>query len=90
MTSDISVVRVTGTGSAGVGPARIRAVNVLVGAGAGRLTVTDGSGGPTRLDIDLAASTSHYIELPDHGARCQTGIQVTAATNVTAATFFYS
>ena len=36
--SDIQAKRVAGAGSLAVGPARVRQVQVLTGAGAGRLT----------------------------------------------------
>ena len=70
MSSDVLTKRVTGTGSLGVGPARVRQVQVLTGAGAGRLTVTNGNGGTTVLDIDFLASDSHSINIPDDGIRC--------------------
>jgi len=38
--SDTLAKRVTGTGSVGVGPARVRGFQVTTGAGAGRLTIT--------------------------------------------------
>ena len=89
--SDIQTKRVTGTGSLAVGPARIRQIQVLTsGGGAGRLTITDGSGGSTVLDIDFLASDSHSVNIPDNGIRCSSDVFVSAATNVTAITFFYS
>ena len=42
--SDVKSKRLTGTGSAGVGPARIRQIQVLSASGTPRLTVTDGNG----------------------------------------------
>ena len=63
---------------------------VLTGAGAGRLTVTNGNGGDTVLDIDFLASDSHSINIPDDGIRCSTDVYVSTATNITAMTFFYS
>jgi hypothetical protein len=90
MSSDVLTKRVTGTGSLGVGPARVRQVQVLTGAGAGRLTVTNGNGGTTVLDIDFLASDSHSINIPDDGIRCSSDVYVSVATNITAMTFFYS
>jgi len=90
MSSDVLTKRVTGTGSLAVGPARIRQVQVLTGAGAGRLTVTNGNGGSTVLDIDFLASDSHSINIPDDGIRCSSDVYVSTATNITAMTFFYS
>ena len=90
MSSDVLTKRVTGTGSLAVGPARVRQIQVLTGAGAGRLTVTNGNGGTTVLDIDFLASDSHSINIPDDGIRCSTDVYVSTATNITAMTFFYS
>jgi hypothetical protein len=90
MSSDVLTKRVTATGSLAVGPARVRQIQVLTGAGAGRLTVTNGNGGDTVLDIDFLASDSHSINIPDDGIRCSTDVYVSTATNITAMTFFYS
>ena len=90
MSSDVLTKRVAATGSLAVGPARIRQVQVLTGAGAGRLTVTNGNGGATVLDIDFLASDSHSINIPDDSIRCSEDVYVSAATNITAMTFFYS
>jgi hypothetical protein len=90
MSSDVLTKRVTGTGSLAVGPARVRQVQVLTGAGAGRLTVTNGDGGTTVLDIDFLASDSHSVNIPDDGIRCSSDVYVSAATNIDAITFFYS
>ena len=87
--SDTQAVRITATGSAGVGPARIRAVMVTASAGAGRLTVTDGTGGSTALDIDITASTTQPINTEGNGIRVA-DIWVSAFTNLTGVTFFYS
>jgi len=88
--SDVSSKRVTGTGSLGVGPARVRQIQVLTSAGAGRLTVTNGNGGETLLDIDFLASDSHSVNIPDNGIRFSNDVYVTTATNITAMTVFYS
>lgn len=89
--SDIKAKRLTGAASLAVGPARIRQVQVLTSAGgAGRLTITDGSGGETLLDIDFAVSDSHSVNVPDNGIRAQNDVLVTVATNITALTIFYS
>jgi len=91
MASDVLTKRVTGTGSLGVGPARVRQVQVLTNAtGNGRLTITNGNGGTTVLDIDFLTSDSHSVNIPDDGIRCRTDVYVSAATNIDAITFFYS
>ena len=74
MSSDVLTKRVTGTGSLAVGPARVRQIQVLTGAGAGRLTVTNGNGGATVLDIDFLASDSHSINIPDDGILCSSDV----------------
>ena len=56
----------------------------------GPLTVTDGNGGDTMLDIDFLASDSHSVNIPDDGIRFASDVYVSAATNITAITFFYS
>jgi hypothetical protein len=89
--SDIQTKRVTATGSLAVGPARIRQVQVLTSnVGPGRLTVTDGSGGSTVLDIDFLTNDLHSVNIPDNGVRCQSDVFISVATNIAAATFFYS
>jgi len=89
--SDVQSKRVTTAASLGVGPARIRQVQVLTtAAGAGRLTITDGSGGTTVLDLDFLASDSHSVNIPDWGIRCQNDVLITAMTNISAMTVFYS
>ena len=47
--SDIQSKRITGTGSLGVGPARITQIQVLTTTGSPRVTVTNGNGGETVL-----------------------------------------
>jgi hypothetical protein len=89
--SDVQAKRVTAAASLGVGPARIRQVQVLTtGGGAGRLTITDGAGGRTMLDLDFLASDSHSVNIPDWGIRCQEDVLITAMTNISAMTVFYS
>ncbi len=89
--SDVQTKRVTGAASLAVGPARIRQVQVLTSAGgAGRLTITDGAGGTTVLDLDFKASDSHSLNIPQAGIRCQNDVLITAMTNITAMTVFYN
>ncbi len=87
--SDVQSKRVTGAGSLGVGPARIRQVQVLSTTGSPRLTITDGNGGSTVLDLDFIASDSHSVNIPDYGIRCQSDVYISAFTNITAMTVFY-
>ena len=88
--SDVKAKRLTGTGAASVGRARLRQIQVLTGAGAGRLTLTDGNGGATVLDIDFLATDSHSVNIPDEGILFTDDVYVGTATNITAMTIFYS
>lgn len=87
--SDIKSKRVTATGSLAVGPARIRQIQVLTTTGTPRLTITDGNGGGTVLDLDFVASDSHSVNIPADGIRVS-DVYVSTLTNVTAMTVFYS
>lgn len=89
MRSDVQSKRLTGTGSAGVGPARIRQIQVLTASGTPRLTITDGNGGSTVLDLDFIESDSHSVNIPSDGLRVS-DIYVSAFTNITAMTVFYN
>jgi hypothetical protein len=62
--SDVKAKRLTATGSAGVGPARIRQIQIKTTTGTPRLTITDGNGGATVLDMDFLASDSHSVNIP--------------------------
>ena len=86
--SDVKAKRLTATGSAGVGPARIRQIQVLTTTGSPRLTITDGNGGATVLDLDFLASDSHSVNIPAEGIRVE-DIYVSAFTAITALTVFY-
>jgi len=87
--SDVKAKRVTATGSAGVGPARIRQIQVLTTTGTPRLTITDGNGGATVLDLDFLASDSHSVNIPAEGILVS-DIYVSAFTACTAVTVFYT
>jgi len=87
--SDVKATRLTDTGSAGVGPARIRQIQVLTTTGTPRLTITDGNGGATVLDLDFLASDSHSVNIPAEGIRVS-DIYVSAFTACTAVTVFYN
>ena len=88
--SDVKAKRLTGTGAASTGRARLRQVQVLVGGGAGRLTLTDGNGGDTIVDLDFVQSSTHSVNIPDEGLLFASDIHVGTATNVTALTIFFS
>ena len=87
--SDVKSKRITATGSLAVGPARIRQIQLKTASGTPRLTVTDGSGGTTVLDLDFNASDSHSVNIPSNGIRVS-DIHVSTLTNITAATFFFN
>ena len=87
--SDVKAKRLTGTGSAGVGPARIRQVQIKTDTGTPRITFTDGNGGATVLDMDLDASDTHSVNIPDEGIRVS-DIYVSVFTACTSVTVFHS
>jgi len=87
--SDVKSKRITATGSLGVGPARLRQIQLKTTTGTPRLTVTDGNGGSTVLDLDFNASDTHSVNIPSNGIRVS-DIYVSAFTNITAATVFYN
>lgn len=90
MHSDVKAARATATGSVLAAPARVKGVNFLSdGVGTGRLTITDGNGGATLIDLDFVNSDQQFIEVPSNGVRCETGIWISALTNATAVTIFY-
>ena len=89
--SDIKAKRLTGTGAVEIGRARIRQIQVLTdNVGAGRLTITDGNGGETILDIDFAVDDSHSVNIPDFGILSVNDPYISVATNITALTLFHS
>lgn len=87
--SDVKAKRLVATGSAAVGPARIRQIQVLSSTGSPRLTVTDGNGGATVLDLDFLASDSHSVNIPAEGIKVS-DIYISALTAITAVTVFYN
>ena len=87
--SDIRTKRLAATGSAAVGPARIRQLQIKTTTGSPRFTVTDGNGGATVLDMDLNASDTHSVNIPDEGIRVS-DIYISAFTACTSVTVFYS
>jgi len=87
--SDVKAIRLTSTGSAGVGPARIRQVQIKTTTGSPRLTITDGNGGSTVLDMDLDASDTHSVNIPDEGIRVS-DIYISLFTACTSVTVFHS
>ncbi len=87
--SDVKAKRFSGTRSAGVGVARIRQVQVKTTTGSPRLTISDGNGGDTVLDMDLDASDTHSVNIPDEGIRVS-DIYIATFTACTSVTIFYS
>jgi hypothetical protein len=86
---DVSSKRLTGTGAVAIGRARIRQVVATV-SGAGRVTLTSGSGGTTKLDLDFGAAGTYDIFIPGNGVLFEADPFVATATNVTALTLFWS
>jgi len=89
--NDIQAIRSTGVGAVTTARTRITGLSVLHNAsGAGRLTFTDGNGGPVRLDLDFEATAdSAQINFCENGILFTSGVYLSTATNITAATIFY-
>jgi hypothetical protein len=88
--SDVQMKRITGTGALDVGRARIRGLQVTTGASAGRLTITDGSGGPVVLDLDFTPTSTVTMDMPGGGVLCVVDPVASVTTNVSAATIYYA
>jgi hypothetical protein len=86
---DVNSKRLTGTGAASIGRARIRQVVITV-SDAGRLTMTSGSGGSTKIDLDFAAAGTYDISIPGTGVLFEADPYIATATNMTAVTVFWS
>lgn len=89
MDYDVSSKRLTGTGAAGIGRTRIRMV-VATFSGAGRITMTSGNGGATKIDMDFGAAGTYDIFIPGTGVLFDADPYVSTATNMTAMTVFWS
>lgn len=83
---NVRAKRVTATGALVLGRCRIIGLNVVTGATAGRLTITDGVGGATLLDLDTQANTATYYRLPDDGILSSSDPAISALTNITSVT----
>ena len=92
--SDVFAVRKNATGFVASGrPARVRQVEVFTSAASGgahppRLTLTDGSTGPTLLDLDFTNSDTHSVNIPADGIRFKDGVYVSAFNGLVAVTLF--
>lgn len=86
---DVNSKRLTGTGAASIGRVRIRQVVITVSA-AGRLTMTSGDGGATKIDLDFAAAGTYDVFIPGTGVLFEADPYIATATNMTAVTIFWS
>lgn len=89
MGDDVRAVRITATGDTGIDRGRIRGVSVVT-SGAGRLTLTDGAGGPTLLDIDITGAETYDLSIPGAGILASNSVVVATATALTSATIFWT
>lgn len=88
---DVSSKRITGAGAVTDRRTRVVAVSAVGAAGAGRLTLTDASGGPTLLDVDIPTGTGQTLALyiGDDGILFRTNVTASVVT-ATGVTIFYS
>ncbi|HMA78305.1 MAG TPA: hypothetical protein VKP88_04215 [Candidatus Paceibacterota bacterium] len=90
MQTDVKAVRVTAASTPSIqAPARIKGIVATASGGAGRLTITDGSGGATLVDLDVTSGSTIDVMLPGEGVLAADSIVVSAATNIAGATIFY-
>ena len=87
--ANVRAVRYASTGACGVGRARLVGLVVTAGAGTPRLTITEGSGGATRLDVDFTQSSTHTFDVPGDGILCAADPFISTLTNITAVTLFF-
>ena len=90
--SDVFAIRKNDTGDLSfTGPARLRQVEVFTSSsGTPRLTLTDGNGGATLLDLDFTTSDTHSVNIPADGILFRGGIYVETFTALEAMTVFLS
>lgn len=86
---DVSSKRLTGTGAAGIGRTRLRMIVATLSA-AGRITLTSGNGGATKIDLDFQAAGTYDIQFPGTGVLFDNDPYVATATSMTAMTIFWS
>lgn len=84
--TNVRAKRITETGASALGRSRIVGINMVTGNTAGRVTITNGSGGATLLDLDTQASTVQYIRMPEGGILSDSDPYVSTMTNVTSIT----
>ena len=91
MAGDITSKRLIIAGAVSDRRSRVVAISAVGAAGAGRLTLTDGSGGPTLLDVDIPLGVGTVLNLfiGDDGIIFRNNIFATTLT-ATGVTIFYS
>lgn len=89
--TDVVSKRITAPGTVSNQRSRVVAISAVGAAGAGRITLTDGSGGATLIDVDIPAGTGQTLALyiGEDGVLFRTGITASAAT-ATGITIFYA
>jgi len=88
--TDMIAKRITATGAVSDRRSRVVAISAVGAAGAGRITLTDGSGGPVLIDLDIptGASQTLSVYIGEEGTLFLKGIQASVVT-ATAVTIFY-
>lgn len=88
---DVASKRVTAAGAITDRRTRVTAVSAVGAAGAGRLTLTDGNGGTTLLDVDIPTGVGATLALfiGDDGIMFKTNVYAATVT-ATGVTIFYS
>jgi hypothetical protein len=89
--TDVLSKRITAAGAISTGRGRVVAISAVGAAGAGRITLTDGSGGATLLDVDVPLGTGQTLALyiGEQGVLFKTSIFASVVT-ATGVTIFYA
>lgn len=90
--SDVKTKRLTATGDASIGRARLRQVLVTTaGSGTPELKITDGSAsGAVILHCDLLVSEVDIICFPDEGVLVTDDIHIATIDDITSMVVFYN
>lgn len=90
--SDVKTKRLTATGDASIGRARLRQVLVTTaGSGTPELKITDGSAsGAVILHCDLLTSEVDIISFPDEGVLVTDDIHIATKDDITSMVVFYN
>lgn len=86
---NVRAFRYTAAGACGVGRARIMGLVIKSATGDGRITITEGAGGPVKLDIDVHQNSTVTVDVPGDGIVFSSDPQIATLTNIAQVTIFF-